>query len=153
MQIKKKYKRLISLISGIVMCGVGTYLILNTASKNIMFYLDPSEVLLHRKEYENQQIQIGGLVVPNSLYYNQLKQEYSFELSDCKKIIHIKYSGVLPSLFRNGQGIIAKGTYMKEILYADKLLTKHDESYIPQEIKDIKLSFCGKLIKYKSYND
>ncbi len=146
MQIKKKYSRLITLILGISIFTTGVIILLNYSSKNIMFYLEVSDLKNQPNQYQNKLIQIGGLVAPKSLSFDKKTEKYSFIISDCHNQVQVIYQGVLPSLFRDGQGIIAKGKYVDQVVYADTLLTKHDEYYAPK--KQAKISFCGEILKY-----
>lgn len=144
---KRKYNRLLALSLGVVVVCAGIYLILSNVSQNIMFFLKPSEVLDNINAHQNKQLQIGGVVVPGSYKFDN--GEISFELSDCKATILIKYNGVLPKLFRDGQGIVARGTLSGRALKAKTLLTKHDEYYQPKNVEAPEMKFCDQIIRYK----
>lgn len=143
---KKKYNRLLVLALGLMVVCAGIYLILNNVSQNIMFFLKPSEVVENINTYQHKQLQIGGIVVPGSYKFDG--KEISFELSDCKKTILVKYYGVLPKLFRDGQGIVARGVLEGQVLKAQTLLTKHDEYYRPKNVTAPEMEFCGKIMRY-----
>lgn len=129
--MKRKNKRLLIFVLSSILTILGMYLILKNASKNAMFFLEPTELLQSKKLYIGKEIKIGGLVALKSLKYN--KNEIQFYATDCKTQILILYTGVLPNLFREGQGIIAYGKYNGEFILATRLLTKHDEYYYPKE--------------------
>ena len=80
---------------------------------------------------------MGGLVEKNSIYYDKEGLEVSFIISDTKNKIKIKYEGILPDLFREGQGIVAEGTIGKGEKYFMRNLFWHDENYMPPEVKKI----------------
>ncbi len=127
----KKNKRIIFItVLGLILTfSVG--ILLTTLSKNIMFFMTPTEV----KESANTQdkiIRVGGLVKKGSV--NKTRLIIEFTLTDCKYDVHVQYDGILPDLFREGQGIIAMGKMENGTLKATALLAKHDEKYIPKEL-------------------
>ena len=85
----------------------------------------------------NELIRVGGLVVDDSIIYDNSGLEVSFIISDTKNMLNISYKGLLPDLFREGQGIVAEGNIDKEknIFFAKRVLAKHDENYMPPEIE------------------
>lgn len=148
--IKKKYNRLFLIIIGVLLFTTGITLILKNASNNIIFYLTPSEVLQDNLPFENKKIKLGGIVVPQSVKINPKDAEITFKLTDCNNDLLIVFNGTLPSLFREGQGIVAEGVYTNHTIYAKILLAKHDEFYKPQNIDDKNIKYCNKIIKYKN---
>ena len=82
---------------------------------------------------QNEKIRLGGLVEENSVVRNDIK--INFIITDLKKNIEVSYEGILPDLFREGQGVIVKGYLKNNIFEATEVLAKHDENYMPPEIK------------------
>ena len=107
----------------------GIYLILSSLSDNIVFYYPPSEIPV--KKY-NTTIRVGGLVKEGSVKKIDI-ETVNFILTDTKSEIEVIYKGTMPSLFREKQGIVAKGIYNGHILQAESLLAKHDEVYKPKQ--------------------
>ena len=124
-QGKNRIKNLILLVS---ITSLSLYLILSSLSEKITFFFIPSNITI--KEY-NKIIRLGGIVKENSINKNKKSNEISFILKDNRNQIPILYKGISPPMFRESQGIIAKGKYDGKIFYADILLTKHDEQYKP----------------------
>ena len=109
---------------------VGTVLIV--LQDNILFFSTPSEIL-EKKLKENEKVRLGGLVEENSMIRNDIT--INFIITDLKKTIEVTYQGILPDLFREGQGVIVKGYLKNNIFQATEVLAKHDENYMPPEIK------------------
>ena len=109
---------------------VGTILIV--LQDNILFFYTPSEIF--QKDLKlNEKVRLGGLVEENSVTRNDTK--INFTITDLKKNIEVTYEGILPDLFREGQGVIVKGYLQNNIFKATEVLAKHDENYMPPEIK------------------
>ncbi len=109
---------------------VGTILIV--LQDNILFFYTPSEIF--QKDLKlNEKVRLGGLVEENSITRNDTK--INFTITDLKKNIEVTYEGILPDLFREGQGVIVKGYLQNNIFKATEVLAKHDENYMPPEIK------------------
>ena len=118
--------------------GIALYLVLKALEDEIVFFYSPTDIL-EKKLTEDQYIRVGGLVEKNSIKYKENGMDIEFIISDKKNILKIYYSGILPDLFREGQGIVAEGRLkdFKKIFYAKKILAKHDENYMPPEMKKI----------------
>jgi cytochrome c-type biogenesis protein CcmE len=102
--------------------------------ENIMFYYDPSQVIAG-KAPSAKRFRIGGMVVKGSVQRKPGDLEVRFVLTDFAHEVPVQYSGVLPDLFREGQGIIAHGTMNGSGAFvADEVLAKHDEKYMPPEV-------------------
>ena len=117
---------------------------LKVLEDNVLYYLSPTEV--KEKEYIDlkEKIRIGGMVKNKSLKKNvtivndKKVEKISFIITDLNKEILVSYIGILPDLFREGQGIIAEGKlHSQKSFIAEKVLAKHDENYMPPEIKEI----------------
>tara|TARA_B100000949_G_scaffold13694_1_gene10474 strand:- start:980 stop:1387 length:408 start_codon:yes stop_codon:yes gene_type:complete len=109
---------------------VGTILIV--LQDNILFFYTPSEIL-QKDLKQNEKVRLGGLVEENSVTRNDTK--INFTITDLKKTIEVTYEGLLPDLFREGQGVIVKGYLQNNIFEATEVFAKHDENYMPPEIK------------------
>tara|TARA_E500000331_G_C17226242_1_gene700445 strand:+ start:1116 stop:1493 length:378 start_codon:yes stop_codon:yes gene_type:complete len=121
-----------------VTIGIALFFVLKALEERIVFFYSPSE-LLQKKSISKNLIRVGGLVLKDSINYNSNGLEVTFFVTDKKKKLKISYEGILPDLFREGQGVVVEGKIGidKEIFYADKVLAKHDENYMPPEVKKI----------------
>lgn len=130
--IRKKRLTLIGLmVAGI---AVATWLALNAFDENLMFYFSPSEVA-EGKAPTAHPFRIGGLVTEDSVKRKPDGLTTSFTVTDMAKSVTIEYTGILPDLFREGQGIIAMGQLNAEgVFIASEVLAKHDENYMPPEV-------------------
>ena len=129
--MKKRNKRIILIIFLGLILIFSTGILLNTLSKNIMFFMTPTE-LKTSADTQNKIVRVGGLVKKGSINRNKLIIE--FTLTDCKYDINVEYSGILPDLFREGQGVIVNGKIENGTVKAITLFAKHDERYIPREL-------------------
>ena len=110
-----------------------TFLILNSLKENVVYFQSPTEIK-SLAEIDNSKIRVGGMVKKNSILINS--NEVNFIITDFKNEIIVTYSGVVPNLFAEGKGVVAEG-YLKDKNYflATKILAKHDENYMPPEVK------------------
>ena len=122
----------ISLILLILILSV--FLILKSLEQNVVYFQSPSEIKV-LSEIEKKKIRIGGMVKINSILIEA--KEVKFIITDFKNEINVIYSGVIPNLFTEGKGVVAEG-YLKdkEFFLATKILAKHDENYMPPEVKE-----------------
>ena len=136
--MKNKYKRINFLIVFITFTALAVFFVLKALEEKIIFFYSPTEIL-QKKTEANQLIRIGGLVLNESISYENNGLEVNFTITDTKNTIKVSYEGILPDLFREGQGIVAEGKIDKKqkIFYAKKVLAKHDENYMPPEVKKI----------------
>ena len=113
---------------------LSVFLVLKSLEENVVYFKSPSDVKLIR-ELENKKIRIGGMVKKNSI--DMSSEELSFIITDYKNEIYVTYSGVVPNLFSEGKGVVAEG-YLKDKSFfnASKILAKHDENYMPPEVKE-----------------
>ena len=132
--IRKKRLTLIGLmVAGI---GVATWLALNAFDENLMFFFSPSEVA-EGKAPTAHPFRIGGLVATDSVKRKQDGLTTSFTVTDNAKSVTVEYTGILPDLFREGQGIVAMGQLNQNgIFVASEVLAKHDENYMPPEVAE-----------------
>jgi cytochrome c-type biogenesis protein CcmE len=121
----------------LMLFGVGsaTALALKAFDQNMMFFYSPTEIKAG-KAPDNIDFRIGGVVVPRSVKRSEGSLMVQFDLTDTKEVITVQYSGILPDLFREGQGIIARGQLNDGVIKAVEVLAKHDENYMPPEVAD-----------------
>tara|TARA_B100001063_G_scaffold235927_1_gene255096 strand:+ start:21 stop:440 length:420 start_codon:yes stop_codon:yes gene_type:complete len=112
---------------------LSVFLILRSLEENVVYFKSPSDVKLI-KELENKKIRIGGMVKKDSIKISS--DEVYFIITDFKNEINVNYTGVLPNLFSEEKGVVAEG-FLKDRSYfeASKILAKHDENYMPPEVK------------------
>ena len=110
------------------------FLILKSLEENVVFFKSPSEVKL-LEEIKDKKIRIGGMVKLDSIVMSS--NEVNFIITDFKNEINVRYFGVVPNLFSEGKGVVAEG-YLKDqnFFEASKILAKHDENYMPPEVKE-----------------
>ncbi len=131
----RKERRLILIGSGMAVLAVAVALILNALRDSIVFFNSPSDVV-EKHVAAGTRIRLGGLVKTGSLVRGN-NLSVRFEVTDGKNGIPVNYRGVLPDLFREGQGVIAEGALDPGGTFtADSILAKHDESYMPKEVAD-----------------
>jgi cytochrome c-type biogenesis protein CcmE len=124
------------LMVGLVLAGVAVAvgLALRAFDENLLYFYTPSEVAAGSVP-TGKKFRLGGLVSTGSLVREAGDMEIRFEVTDMKKAMTVTYSGVLPDLFREGQGVIAYGVLDTDgIFRADEVLAKHDENYMPPEV-------------------
>jgi cytochrome c-type biogenesis protein CcmE len=103
--------------------------------KNMMYFYTPTDIVASPPD-SDARIRLGGLVVAGSLRRGE-GLEVAFTLADCEQSLPVRYSGILPDLFREGQGIVASGRVGSDgVFAADEVLAKHDENYMPPELVD-----------------
>ena len=110
------------------------YLVLKSLEENIVYFQSPSEIK-NVAELDKKKIRIGGMVKKDSVYINT--NEIGFIITDFKNEINVIYSGAVPNLFAEGKGVVAEG-FLKDrnFFSATKILAKHDENYMPPEVKE-----------------
>jgi cytochrome c-type biogenesis protein CcmE len=123
---------------GLAVAGIAiaTALTLRAFQENMMFFVEISDVA--DGEYpEDRNFRVGGLVVDGSVRREPGELEVSFDLTDTQSELTVSYAGILPDLFREGQGIIAHGRLGDDgVFVADEVLAKHDENYMPPEVAE-----------------
>jgi len=130
---KQRLKMVIFMLLGI---SIATTLALKAFNENMMFFYSPTEIK-EGKAPKNQDFRLGGLVVEGSVRREDNNLAVFFDLTDNNEVITVSYEGILPDLFREGQGIIARGQMSDEgVVLAVEVLAKHDENYMPPEVSD-----------------
>ena len=110
------------------------FLVLKSLEENVVYFLSPTEIK-NLSEINNKKIRIGGMVKSQSIIISSDK--VIFIITDFKNEVSVSYSGLVPNLFEEGKGVVAEG-FLKDrsFLVADKILAKHDENYMPPEVKE-----------------
>ncbi len=132
--MKPKQRRLTFVAVGLVLLGIATALILNATRDSLVFFRTPSE-LTGGEADEQRRLRLGGLVEDGSVQRSD-GSEVSFRVTDFEAVVPVVYNGILPDLFREGQGVVAEGYMRGGIFVADQVLAKHDENYMPPEVAD-----------------
>ena len=112
---------------------LSVFLVLKSLEENVIYFKSPSDVQI-LSEIENKKIRIGGMVKEGSI--NIVDKKLNFIITDFKNEISVVYSGLVPNLFAEGKGVVAEGFLKdKSFFSATKILAKHDENYMPPEVK------------------
>ena len=135
--LPKKVKKRAYLLAVFISASViGVYLILSSLNKNILYFNSPTDIRDNQDIDFNKKIRVGGMVKTNTL--NIQEQEIIFIITDFKNEIKVSYKGTIPNLFSEGKGVVAEGKLQdKKFFVADRILAKHDENYMPPELKTI----------------
>jgi cytochrome c-type biogenesis protein CcmE len=129
-----RYRRLIAVVVVLAGVGIATALGLTAFRKNILYYYTPSQVAAGAAE-PGRPFRMGGLVAMGSVEREPGTMTVHFVLTDMQKSVPIAYTGILPDLFREGQGIVVHGSIGSDGAFtADEVLAKHDEKYMPPEV-------------------
>lgn len=140
--IPRRKKRLVWVLVLITGVAVSAGLILTALNENIDLFYTPSELVEGkgkdlRKPEVGQRLRLGGMVVEGSVRRDPETLEVSFRVTDIGPEVTVNYTGILPDLFREGQGIVAQGVLIEPtVLQATEVLAKHDEEYLPPEIAE-----------------
>ena len=135
--LTKKVKKRVSFLSLLLISLViAVFFILKSLTSNILYFKSPTDIQLSQDIIFNKKIRVGGMVKKNSIKINA--QEIKFIITDLKNEIFVSYSGTVPNLFSEGKGVVAEGKLKdKNFFIADRILAKHDEKYMPPELKDL----------------
>lgn len=134
MKSLKKKRRIQVIIASFVALAIATGLIGYAMRDGINFFRSPSQVIAEPPS-ASEVFRIGGLVEEGTLVRGQ-GESISFSVTDGGATVPVVYTGVLPDLFEEGQGMVGTGTYVKGVFEATEILAKHDESYMPKEVVD-----------------
>ena len=135
--LTKKVKKRVSFLSLLLLfLVIAVFFILKSLTDNILYFKSPTDIQLSQDIIYNKKIRVGGMVKKNSIKINA--QEIKFVITDLKNEIFVSYSGTVPNLFSEGKGVVAEGKLQdKKFFIADRILAKHDENYMPPELKDL----------------
>ncbi len=130
--MKPRHKRLAIIVSGVVGLTLASLFVLNAFRSNLVFFYSPTEVL-EGKAPVDRVFRIGGMVEKNSVQKSPDGLKVDFIVTDTNKRLPVHFEGILPDLFREGQGIVAQGKLEGDRFVAREVLAKHDENYMPPE--------------------
>ena len=130
-----RQKRMVTVVAILAGVGVATTFALKAFNQNLLYYYSPTQISAGEAPTART-FRVGGLVQNNSVKREAGSLEVRFVLTDFQKEVPVSYTGILPDLFREGQGIIARGKLDNGQFVAEEVLAKHDENYMPPEVKD-----------------
>jgi cytochrome c-type biogenesis protein CcmE len=130
--MKPRHKKLA--IAGGLLVSVGAIaaLVLNAFQSNLVFFYSPSQIASHEAP-TSRTFRLGGLVQEGSVKRDGV--QVSFVVTDTAKTVPVRYEGILPDLFKEGKGVVAQGQLQGGVFVAREVLAKHDENYMPPEVK------------------
>ncbi len=133
---KKVKKRASLLVMVILISSVGVFFILQSLNTNILYFKSPTDIKNNQDINLNKKIRVGGMVKKNSLIIKE--HEIKFIITDFNHELNISFSGTVPNLFSEEKGVVAEGKLQdKSFFIADRILAKHDENYMPPELKGL----------------
>lgn len=137
----RRQKRLAVVVTVMLLLSAAIGLMLYALNENIDLFYTPSEIIDGKGDGQTpkvgQRLRIGGMVVPGSVKRDPQSLKVSFDLVDTGEAVTVTYSGILPDLFREGQGIVATGVLANNrLIEAHEVLAKHDEEYMPPELAE-----------------
>ncbi len=134
--MRARQKRMVFVAIGIMGVGVAAWLAVGALRSNISYYFSPTQVMANEAP-AHAVYRLGGLVVKNSLARQPDGLTVTFDVTDNAKTVKVSYTGILPDLFGEGQGVVTKGRMgAGGVFVAEEVLAKHDESYMPPEVAD-----------------
>ena len=135
--LPRKVKKRASLLAVFLSISViGVILILSALNKNLLYFNSPTDIKINQDIDFNKKIRVGGMVKKNTLKIKD--QEIRFIITDFKNEIKVSFKGTIPNLFAEGKGVVAEGKLQdKKFFIADRILAKHDENYMPPELKNM----------------
>lgn len=134
----RKHRRLVLVLACLAGVGGATALALNAFSDNVVFFMTPADIA-EKAPAPGRTLRLGGMVEKGSLHRESRDGTpvATFRVTDGKQAIAVSYAGILPDLFREGQGVVVEGTLGADGSFkADSVLAKHDETYMPREVAD-----------------
>lgn len=132
--MKRKHKRLTFVLIALALLGAAATLVLSAFEENIVFFMSPTDVA-QKKVTDDRRFRLGGLVEEGSVD-KSAGTTVMFRVTDMANSVAVRYTGILPDLFREGQGVVAEGRITGGVFIADEVLAKHDETYMPPEVAD-----------------
>lgn len=132
--MKRKHKRLTFVMIALLLLGGATALVLSAFEDNIVFFRTPTDIVDHKVD-EARHFRLGGLVEEGSVD-RSAGETVTFRVTDTANTVSVSYTGILPDLFREGQGVVAEGQLENGVFVASEVLAKHDENYMPPEVAD-----------------
>ncbi len=134
--MKTRHKRMAFILAGLAGLAVAASLVLNALNSNLALYISPTEVLAGNAP-KDQTFRLGGMVVEDSLERKDDGLTVHFRVTDSANTIPVVFTGILPDLFEEGQGVVAQGKMQGGVFAATEVLAKHDENYMPPQVADM----------------
>ena len=132
--MKKRTIRIYYMSAILVLLSALLFMFIKTFNDNLLFYRSPSQIT-NAEFPENYVFRVGGVVLDGSLIKSKNTMNVKFAITDYERNLDISYTGILPDLFREGQGVVIRGKLASDgIFYAEEVLAKHDETYMPPEV-------------------
>ncbi len=134
--MKRKHRRLIYVVGGLAVLGIAAGLVISAFDENLVFFYSPTEIAGKVKGPE-QRVRLGGLVEMDSVEKSADGLTVSFLVTDLNAAVPVTFTGLLPDLFREGQGVVCEGRLRADgVFEASNVLAKHDENYMPPEVAE-----------------
>ena len=131
--MKKRHKRIVFIVTSLAALGLATWLVLGAFRNNLVFFFSPTQVMA-KEAPVGRTFRIGGLVENGSLKRDTDGLTIRFVVTDTANTLLVVYKGILPDLFKEGRGCVAQGKVGTDgVFYADQIMAKHDENYMPPE--------------------
>ena len=134
-RMKRKHKRMMFVGGAMGALGIAAALIFLAFDDNLVFFFTPSD-LSERSFAPEQRLRVGGLVAEGSWTKSGDGLTHEFVVTDGGATLQATYTGIVPDLFKEGQGVVAEGHLRGGVFYADEVLAKHDENYMPREVAE-----------------
>jgi len=131
--VKPRHKKLLAISFGVTLLVVAGLLVLNAFRSNLVYFRSPTEILSGTVSTKGL-LRLGGMVDHGGIRKTPNSLKVAFKVTDFEKCITVRYEGILPDLFREGQGVIVEGHLQPDGFDANKVLAKHDEKYMPPEV-------------------
>jgi cytochrome c-type biogenesis protein CcmE len=135
--VTRKRRRMNFIVLGLLTLGLAAALVLTALEDKIVFFYSPTDIAIKKQVPTKQQIRIGGLVKEGTWEKPTNDLTHKFTVTDLRHDISISYKGIIPDIFREGQGVVVLGKLQTDGNFqADEVLAKHDEKYMPPEVAD-----------------
>ena len=133
----RKQRRMNFICLGLLILGIAAALVLNALEDKIIFFYSPTDIVTKKEVAKAQNIRVGGLVKKGTWKKPTAGLNHNFTITDLRHEISISYKGIVPDIFREGQGVVVLGKFQADgIFRADEVLAKHDEKYMPPEVAE-----------------
>ena len=133
--MKRKHRRLSIVLLALLALGGAVALVMAAFEENIVFFFSPTEIA-EKQITADQRLRVGGLVEEGSVGKAEDGVTVQFSVTDTVNTVPVAYRGILPDLFREGQGVVIEGHLINGVFKADNVLAKHDENYMPPEVAE-----------------
>ena len=133
----RKKRRMNFILFGLVVLGIAAALVLNALEDKIVFFYSPTDIATKTEVPKSQKIRVGGLVKKGTWEKPKTGLDHNFTITDLRHEISILYKGIVPDIFREGQGVVVLGKFQPDGKFrAEEVLAKHDEKYMPPEVAE-----------------